>query len=145
VRPSDWRDYVLALLFLRCVSDRYSDIPKAPVVVPARASFDKLVALKGKKDIGDLINRQIIGPLAAANEFSGMPDFNDTSKLGDGRSMVERLTKLISIFEDHELDSSEDDPENDETLTGLCDYLLPRFALASESEKAGVLYSPRAQ
>jgi type I restriction enzyme M protein len=58
-----------------------------------------MVALKGKPDIGDQINKKIIGPLANANKLSDMPDFNDATKLGSGKEMVDRLTNLIAIFE----------------------------------------------
>ena len=65
-----------------------------------------MVALKGKPDIGDKINKKIIAPLANANKLSDMPDFNDATKLGDGKEKVERLTNLIAIFENPALDFS---------------------------------------
>jgi haloalkane dehalogenase len=39
--------------------------------------------------------------LAKANQLSDMPDFNDATKLGTGKEMVDRLTNLIAIFEDN--------------------------------------------
>ena len=65
-----------------------------------------MVALKGKSDIGDAINKKIIAPLANANKLSDMPDFNDANKLGSGKEMVDRLTNLIAIFENRALDFS---------------------------------------
>jgi len=62
------------------------------------ASFQDMVALKGKSDIGDKINTQIIQPLIDANTRlarSDFPDFNDPNKLGQGQEIVERLTNLI--------------------------------------------------
>jgi type I restriction enzyme M protein len=50
-----------------------------------------MVALKGTTDIGDQINKKILGPLAEANKLSDMPDFNNPAKLGDGKEKVERL------------------------------------------------------
>ena len=58
-----------------------------------------MIALKGKTDIGDQINKKIIAPLANENKLSNMPDFNDATKLGSGKEMVDRLTNLIAIFE----------------------------------------------
>jgi type I restriction enzyme M protein len=65
-----------------------------------------MVALKGKSDIGDQINKKIIEPLASANKLSDFPDFSDATKLGSGKEMVDKLTNLISIFESPSLDFS---------------------------------------
>src|SRR5947208_17141101 len=97
---SQYKDYVLVLLFLKYISDRYADQPYAPITIPLGASFADMVTLKGKPDIGDQINKKILGPLAQANKLSDMPDFNDPNKLGSGKEMVERLTNLIAIFEE---------------------------------------------
>jgi type I restriction enzyme M protein len=43
-----------------------------------------MVALKGKPDICDQIDKKIIAPLTAANKLSDMPDFNHVTKLGTG-------------------------------------------------------------
>jgi type I restriction enzyme M protein len=96
---SQYKDYVLVLLFIKYVSDKYAGVPYAPITIPPGSSFKDMVALKGKPDIGDQINKKIIGPLANANKLSDMPDFNEPSKLGSGKEMVERLTNLIAIFE----------------------------------------------
>ena len=73
-----------------------------------------MVALKGKSDIGDAINKKIIDPLANANKLSDMPDFNDANKLGSGKEMVDRLTNLIAIFENRALDFSKNRAEGDD-------------------------------
>ena len=105
---SQYKDYVLVLLFVKYVSDKYAGVPYAPITIPDGASFKDMVALKGKTDIGDQINKKIIGPLAKANKLSDMPDFNDANKLGSGKEMVDRLTNLIAIFENKALDFSEE-------------------------------------
>src|SRR5881409_1125159 len=88
---SQYKDYVLVLLFIKYVSDKYAGQPYAPITIPPGASFKDMVALKGKSDIGDQINKKIIGPLAKDNNLSEMPDFNDPNKLGSGKDMVEKL------------------------------------------------------
>ena len=90
---SQYKDYVLVLLFIKYVSDKYAGMPYAPITIPDGASFADMVALKGKSDIGDQINKKVVGPLANTNKLSGMPDFNDATKLGTGKEMVDRLTK----------------------------------------------------
>ena len=82
---SQYKDYVLVLLFVEYVSDKYAGQPFAPITIPPGAGFKDMVALKGKPDIGDQINKKILGPLANANKLSDMPDFN-AEKLGSGRS-----------------------------------------------------------
>src|SRR3954469_4016009 len=98
---SQYKDYVLVMLFVKYVSDKYAGVPYAPITIPAGAGFKDMVAFKGKPDIGDLINKKIIGLLVKDNEQlsqSDFPDFNDATKLGSGKEMVERLTNLIAIF-----------------------------------------------
>src|SRR5260370_13142424 len=113
---SQYKDYVLVLLFLKYVSDKYAGVLYAPITIPDGAGFTDMVALKGKSDIGDQINKKIIGPLATANKLSDMPDFNDATKLGTGREMVDRLTDLIGIFENPSLDFSKNRAEGDDIL-----------------------------
>ena len=75
--PSQYKDYVLVLLFVKYVSDKYAGLPFAPIAVPPGASFADMVELKGKPDIGELINKKIMAPLANANKLSDVPDFDD--------------------------------------------------------------------
>ena len=52
--------------------DKYADAPHAPIAVPAGAGFEDMVALKGESDVGDPINKKIIGePLANADKPTG--------------------------------------------------------------------------
>ena len=138
---SQYKDYVLVLLFIKYVSDKYADIPYAPITIPKGASFKDMVALKGKPDIGDRINKKIIAPLANANKLSDMPDFNDTNKLGSGDEMVKRLTELIAIFEDKRLDFSKNRAEGDDILGDAYEYLMRHFATESGKSK-GQFYTP---
>jgi type I restriction enzyme M protein len=109
-----YKDYVLVLLFIKYISDKYAGQPYAPVTVPKGSSFADMVALKGKPDIGDQIKKKIVAPLATADKLSDMPDFNDATKLGSGKEMVDRLTPLIAIFEDKRLDFSKNRAEGDD-------------------------------
>jgi type I restriction enzyme M protein len=97
---SQYKDYVLVLLFIKYVSDKYAGEPYAAITVPKGASFQDMVALKDKPDIGDQINKKIIAPLANANKLSDMPDFNDANKLGTGKEMVDRLTNPRAPWQD---------------------------------------------
>jgi type I restriction enzyme M protein len=138
---SQYKDYVLVLLFIKYVSDKYAGQLYAPITIPEGASFKDMVALKGKSDIGDQINKKIIGPLANANKLSDMPDFNDVTKLGSGKDMVDRLTNLIAIFENKALDFSKNRADGDDVLGDAYEYLMRHFATESGKSK-GQFYTP---
>jgi len=138
---SQYKDYVLVLLFVKYVSDKFSGKLYAPITIPPGASFADMVALKGKSDIGDQINKKILGPLAEANKLSDMPDFNDPAKLGDGKEKVDRLTNLIAIFENPALDFSQNRADGDDLLGDAYEYLMRHFATESGKSK-GQFYTP---
>lgn len=141
---SQYKDYVLVLLFIKYVSDKYADVPFAPITIPEGASFKDMVALKGKPDIGDQINKKIIGSLVNANKQlsnSDMPDFNDPNKLGDSKERVDKLTNLIAIFENPALDFSKNRADGDDILGDAYEYLMRHFATESGKSK-GQFYTP---
>ena len=138
---SQYKDYVLVLLFIKYVSDKYAGQPYAPITIPTGASFKDMVALKGKPDIGDQINKKIIAPLAKANKLSDFPDFYDATKLGSGKEMVDRLTNLIAIFENPALDFSKNRADDDDILGDAYEYLMRHFATESGKSK-GQFYTP---
>lgn len=141
---SQYKDYVLSLLFIKYISDKYDGQAFAPIKIPAGASFKSMVALKGTTDIGDQINKKIIAPLAAANQQlsqSDFPDFNDPVKLGDGKEKVDRLTNLVAIFERKALDFSKNRAEGDDILGDAYEYLMRHFATESGKSK-GQFYTP---
>lgn len=138
---SQYKDYVLVMLFVKYISDKYAGVPFAPIVIPEGASFSDMVALKGSTHIGDDINKKILGPLAKANQLADMPDFNDATKLGSGQELVDRLTNLIAIFENKALDFSKNRAEGDDILGDAYEYLMRHFATESGKSK-GQFYTP---
>ncbi|ENF99622.1 type I restriction-modification system subunit M [Escherichia coli] len=138
---SQYKDYVLTMLFMKYVSDKYKGDPYGMIVVPQGASFDDMVALKGDKEIGDKINK-IISALAEENDLKGVidvADFNDEDKLGKGKEMIDRLSKLIGIFEG--LDLSANRADGDDLLGDAYEYLMRHFATESGKSK-GQFYPP---
>jgi type I restriction enzyme M protein len=144
---SQYKDYVLFMLFIKYISDKYADSKdfSPDVTVPKGSSFKDMAALKGKPDIGDKINSQIIQPLINANERqlsrNDFPNFNDPNKLGEGKEMVDRLTNLIAIFEGSDLDFSSNRAEHDDILGDAYEYLMRHFATESGKSK-GQFYTP---
>ena len=138
---SQYKDYVLTLLFMKYVSDKYAGSPDALIEVPKGGSFADMAKLKGDKEIGDKINK-IIGRLAEANDLKGVidqADFNDESKLGTGKEMQDRLSKLVAIFDG--LDFRANRAEGDDLLGDAYEYLMRHFATESGKSK-GQFYTP---
>jgi len=140
---SQYKDYVLTLLFVKYVSDKYENDPDGLIEIPEDGSFKDMIALKHNKEIGDKMNT-IIGALAKANDLVGVidvADFNDDEKLGKGQEMVDRLTKLIAIFEKPALDFSKNRAGGDDILGDAFEYLMKNFATESGKSK-GQFYTP---
>ncbi|NLX98029.1 MAG: type I restriction-modification system subunit M [Rhodopirellula sp.] len=138
---SQYKDYVLTLLFMKYVSDKYAGKKDAVIDVPAGGSFADMVKLKGDKEIGDKVNK-IIGRLAEANDLKGVidqADFNDEDKLGRGKEMQDRLSKLVAIFDG--LDFRANLAEGDDLLGDAYEYLMRHFATDSGKSK-GQFYTP---
>ncbi len=138
---SQYKDYVLTLLFMKYVSDKYAGKPNALIEVPKGGGFADMVALGGDKEIGDKINK-IIGKLAEANDLKGVidqADFNDEGKLGAGKEMQDRLSKLVAIFDG--LDFRANRAEGDDLLGDAYEYLMRHFATESGKSK-GQFYTP---
>jgi type I restriction enzyme M protein len=138
---SQYKDYVLTMLFMKYVSDKYKGDPYGMIVVPEGASYEDMIAAKNDKEIGDKINK-IIAALAEENDLKGVidvADFNDEDKLGKGKEMVDRLTKLVGIFQGLDLTSNR--AGGDDLLGDAYEYLMRHFATESGKSK-GQFYTP---
>ena len=134
---SQYKDYVLVLLFMKYVSDKAASQKGYLLDVPKGGSFADMVALKGDKEIGDKINK-IIARLAEANDLKGVidvADFNDADKLGKGKEMVDRLSNLVAIFDTPALDFRSNRAEGDDLLGDAYEYLMRHFATESGKSK----------
>ncbi|MBP2451920.1 MULTISPECIES: type I restriction-modification system subunit M [Mycolicibacterium] len=138
---SQYKDYILTLLFVKYVSDKAKSDANSLIDVPAGGSFDDMLAAKGDKEIGDRFNK-IIAKLAEANDLRNVidqADFNDEEKLGKGKDMQDRLSKLVTIFND--LDFRGSRAEGDDLLGDAYEYLMRHFATESGKSK-GQFYTP---
>lgn len=140
---SQYKDYVLIILFVKYLSDKAGQ-PGFRLKVPEECRFKDFVALKQNSKIGELINQKLeaikemnarqIGDLA-------LPNFNDPNKLGSGKTMVETLSKLIAVFENDALDFSRNRAADDDLLGDAYEYLMKNFAAESGKSK-GQFYTP---
>ena len=138
---SQYKNYILTLLFMKYVSDKSENDPDSLIEVPEGGGFRDISKLKGRTDIGDGINK-VIRSLAESNALEGVidqADFNDAAMLGSGRDMQDRLTKLVAIFED--MDFSSNRAGDDDLLGDAYEYLMMNFATESGKSK-GQFYTP---
>lgn len=141
---SQYKDYVLVILFIKYVSDKAKADPKSLIYVPEGSTFDDMLLLKGQADIGDKINKQIVGRIAEENDLKGIidvADFNDSDKLGKGKEMVDKLSDLIEIFNKPELDFGSNKAGGDDILGDAYEFLMKHFATESGKSK-GQFYTP---
>ncbi len=138
---SQYKDYVLTLLFMKYVSDKAAKDPNMLIEVPEGGSFADIVQLVGDKEIGDKINT-VIATLAEANDLGDVidqADFNDENKLGSGKEMQDRLSRLVVIFDN--LDFGANRADGDDLLGDAYEYLMMHFATESGKSK-GQFYTP---
>ncbi len=143
MEPSQYKDYVLVLLFVKYVSDKYANDPNGLIKIPVGGGFRDMQALKGQKDIGEKID-VAISTWAKENDLVNVIDvisFQDEEKLGKGKEMVDKLTDLITIFENPALDFSKNRAEGDDILGDAYEYLMRHFASESGKSK-GEFYTP---
>ena len=140
---SQYKDYVLVVLFVKYISDKAKKDPDMLISVPDGCSFDDMVALKGKTNIGEEMNK-ILEKLAEANGLTGVitnADFSDENKLGKGKDLVETVSKLIAVFQREELDFSNNRAADDDLIGDAYEYLMKNFASESGKSK-GQFYTP---
>ena len=142
---SQYKDYILTLLFVKYVTDKFKGVKYADITVPEGGSFDDLVAIKNDPNIGEKMDK-VIAKLAEAgnNNLTGVitnAHFNDESKLGKGHEMVDKLTGLIAIFQRPEFDFKNNKAAGDDILGDAYEYLMRNFATESGKSK-GQFYTP---
>lgn len=140
---SQYKDYILTLLFVKYVTDKSKVDEDFLIEVPEGGSFDDMINVKGKANIGEEIDK-IIAKLAEANDLKGVIDvasFNDSDKIGKGKEMVDKLTNLINIFQDQKMNFGSNKAEGDDLLGDAYEYLMRNFATESGKSK-GQFYTP---
>lgn len=141
--PSQYKNYILTLLFIKYISDKHANNPDALIIIPDGAAFSDMVLLKGDKEIGQKINVLIAALSEANSELLGgvinKTDFDDATMLGSGKEMVDTLSKLIGIFED--LDFHSNQAGGDDLLGDAYEYLMRKFSIESGKSK-GQFYTP---
>ncbi len=138
---SEYKNYVLNLLFLKYISDKAKNNNFSEIEVPQGCFYEDILALEGDKEIGDKLNK-IIAKIAERNDLKGVidsVDFNDNTKLGEGKAMIDTLSNLVKIFADLSLGAH--GALDDDLLGDAYEYLMRHFASESGKSK-GQFYTP---
>lgn len=140
---TQYKDYVLIVLFMKVITDKYYNKKGSLIEVPKDANFNTMISLKGKKNIGEEFNK-ILAKIAEENDLQNVidvVDFNDENKLGKGKDMIDALTGLVEIFQDPELDFSNNRADDNDVLGDAYEYLMKQFASEAGKSK-GQFYTP---
>ena len=143
VEPARYKDYVLVLLFFKYVSDRYKGQPFAEFTVSQGASFEDLIAAKGKSDVGERVDK-IIQKFLEDNRLQGsLPDvsFNNPDELGSGKELVDKVSGLIGVFQNPAIDFKYNRASGDDIIGDAYEYFMMKFAQESGKSK-GQFYTP---
>lgn len=143
VEPSRYKDYVLLLLFFKYVSDRYKGQRYGEFEIVEGASFDDLIAAKGKPDVGERVDKIIQNFLETNNLKGALPDvsFNNTDELGKGKELVDKVSGLIAIFQNPAIDFKKNRANGDDIIGDAYEYFMMKFAQESGKSK-GQFYTP---
>lgn len=141
---SQYKDYVLVMLFVKYISDKSKNDKNFSIVIPNGCYFDDFIALKGKDSIGEGINK-ILEKLADANtqltSVITVADFADESKLGKGDDLIKTVSNLIGVLQSSGLDFGKNRSEDDDLMGDAYEYLMKNFATESGKSK-GQFYTP---
>lgn len=140
---SQYKDYVLVMLFWKYISDKQKSDPYA-IKVPKGCSFDDIAKLKNQAGIGDQLNKKLEEIAKVYNlgiGFFSNADFNNEDKLGKGKDLVDTVSNLIGIFQKPALDFSSNRAADDDLIGDAYEYLMRNFATQSGKSK-GQFYTP---
>ena len=166
IDPSQYKDYILTMLFLKYVTDVYIEkkeeyakkyenneervkraLERERFIVPEESSFYFLYENRSSPKIGEMINhalaeleeanREKLGGHDGSNIFRNI-DFN-SSNLGDAKGKVTRLRTLLNDFYPLILSSSH--LESNDVIGGAYEFLIANFA-SDSGKKAGEFFTP---
>jgi type I restriction enzyme M protein len=162
--PSQYKDYLLVMLFLKYVSDVWADkredfarkykndavrveraLSRERFVVPAESEFSYLYARRDAGNVGELINIALEriedanrGKLE--NVFRNI-DFNSEPALGETKDRNRRLKNLLDDFAKKPLDMRPSRIGSMDVIGNAYEYLIGRFA-SDAGKKGGEFYTP---
>ncbi len=141
---SQYKDYVLVVLFLKYISDKAKSDPKALTVIPKGCSFDDVLEHTFQPTICEKVTTSLEKIAEANPSLQGVintVDFGDEQKLGKGKDLIETVSKLLKVFQNDNLDFSNNRAADDDLIGDAYEYLMRKFASQSGKSK-GQFYTP---
>lgn len=167
IDPSQYKDYILVMLFLKYVSDTYTEryeqhltkydgnatraeraMASERFIVPSHSHFDNLYDKRNESNIGELIdialadledqNREKLTSSDGAGIFRNI-SFN-SSNLGEKKDKNARLKNLLTDF--NKLDLKPSSLNGQDVLGDTYEFLISNFA-SDAGKKAGEFYTPK--
>lgn len=164
VDPSEYKNYILTMLFLKYLSDLWKDKKREYEVkykgdaervkralgrerfsLPDECDFDHLYSRRDAANIGELINIALekiedANKAKLENVFRNI-DFNSEPALGQTKERNRRLKHLLDDFNDPKLDLRPSRIGHRDIIGDVYEYLIGQFA-AGAGKKAGEFYTP---
>ncbi len=140
---SQYKDYVLVVLFLKYISDKAKSPEGSDIVVPEGCSFYDVAECINQDTINEKMNTSLEA-IARANELEGVinnVDFADENKLGKGKDMIDTVSKLLKVFQNENLNFANNRAADDDLIGDAYEYLMRQFASQSGKSK-GQFYTP---
>ena len=163
--PSEYKNYILVMLFVKYISDVWQDhydqlkqkfgdddeeriqrqLRYERFVLPEGCRFADLYAQRNADNLGEIIN-MALEKFEEANKaklkdvFRNI-DFNSEAALGRTKQRNERLQHLLDDFADKRLDLRPSRVGDIDIIGDAYEYLIDRFA-AGAGKKAGEFYTP---
>jgi type I restriction enzyme M protein len=169
VDPSEYKNYILVMLFVKYISDVWQDhyaklveeygdpksktaqerierrLKRERFVLPAHCTFSALYEQRNAASIGEVINTAL-DEIEDSNKeklegvFRNI-DFNSEASLGQTKERNNRLKSLLEDFSDPRLDLRPSRVGNMDVIGNAYEYLIGKFA-AGAGKKAGEFYTP---
>ena len=164
MNSSEYKDYVLTMLFVKYLSDFYkekleilrekhggnedrikSSIKREKFTLDDSCTFEYLQANKEASNLGEIMNK-VLERIEEDNEeklggiFRSI-DFNNKNKLGDTKERNAILKHLIEDFSDPRLDLRTSRLEGNDIIGDAYEYLIAHFA-SDAGQKGGEFYTP---
>ena len=161
---SDYKDYVLTMLFVKYLSDFYKEkleqlqaeygdktdrieakLKREKFRLDESCTFDYLIKHKEASNLGEIMNK-VLERIEEDNrdKLEGIfrsIDFNNKNKLGDTKERNTILKNLIEDFSDTRLDLRPSMLEGNDVIGDAYEYLISHFA-SDAGKKGGEFYTP---
>lgn len=138
---AQYKEYVFALIFFKCVSDKSAAGTKG-VAVPDNSTFGSLFASISEPGIGKRINDSLLSIEKANEKLQGVVssvNFDSEKHLGKTKQRQDMLANALTIL--NGIDFSDSENLDNDFMGNAYEYVLRHFSTTSGQNK-GQFYTP---